>query len=125
VVSAAAGKQPLNAALDLLYQGAEPQAAFLSAAQRAAVRQQRERLDSFPAAVTFMARQAVAWAGTHPDDSRVPESLRLAVRGVRYSCGGDDQTDRWAKRAFQLLHSRYAQTKAASQTRYWYKAGAR
>jgi hypothetical protein len=113
----------LNAPLELLYQGTLPDAAFLSSAQRAEARAQQKRMDAFPAIVTFMARQSVEWAGLHPDDPRVPESLRLAVRAVHYGCGGDAESDRWAKRAFELLHTRYAGTKPARETPYWYKAG--
>ncbi len=81
-------------------------------------------MDAFPAAVTFMARQAVEFAGMHPDDSRVPEALRLAVRAVHYGCGGDTESDRWAKKAFELLHTKYPGSKAAHETPYWYKNGA-
>ena len=116
---------PVNAPLDLVYQGAAPEAGFLSKAERDLARQERQRMDAFPAAATFMAQQAVEWAGTHPGDPRVPEALHLAVRGVRYVCGGDGDTDRWAKRAFRLLHVSYAKTEAARQTPYWYQAGAR
>jgi TolA-binding protein len=70
-----------------------------------------------------MAQQALAWAEAHPDDPRIPESLRLAVRAARFACGGDPQTDRWAKRAFRLLHGRYPQTDAARRTPYWYGTG--
>ena len=82
-------------------------------------------MDAFPAAPTFMAREAVAWAGLHPDDPRVPESLRLAVRAARFACAGDGQTDRWSRRAFDLLHTHYAKTEAARRTPYWYKVGIR
>jgi hypothetical protein len=114
-----------NAPLQLLYQGAEPKTAFVTPAESAAVRGERERMDAFPAAPTFMAREAVAWAGLHPDDPRVPESLRLAVRAARFACAGDGQTDRWSRRAFDLLHTHYAKTEAARRTPYWYKVGIR
>jgi len=45
------------------------------------------------------------------------------VRAGRYACGGDAQTDHWMKRAFRLLHSRYANTEAARRTPYWYGLG--
>ncbi len=118
-----AGRPSLNAPLNLLYQGNSPEVAFLSPAQRAEARGQQKRMDAFPAAVTFMAHQAVDWAGSHSEDPRVPESLRLAVRGLRYTCGGDAESDRWAKRAFELLHTRYPNSKAARETPYWYKNG--
>ena len=112
---------PLNAPLTLLYQGAAPQAGFLSAGQRGEARAQQERLDAFPAAPTFMARESVEWSEAHPDDPRVPEALRLAVRAGHLACGGDEQTDRWSERAFRLLHRRYPGTEAARRTPYWFK----
>ena len=72
-----------------------------------------------------MARAAVEWAGAHPGEARVPDALHLAVRAARFACGGDAQTDRWSKRAFELLHARYANTAAARRTPYWYKSGTR
>lgn len=117
---AAAAPHALNAPLALLYQGQAPTVTFFSEAERTQTRAQRERLDQAPAAATLMARQAVQWAEAHPGDSRVPQSLRLAVRAVRYACGHDAQTDQWVKRAFRLLHTRYAKTDAARRTPYWY-----
>jgi hypothetical protein len=67
-----------------------------------------------------MARQAVEWVESHPGDLRAPEALHLAVRAAHYACGSDAETGRWAKRAFELLHSRYPKTEAAFQTPYWY-----
>lgn len=112
-----------DAPLALLYQRSLPEAAFRSPAERAAAKKQSENLAAAPAATTFMARQAVEWAGAHPDDARVPEALRLAVRAGHFASGGDGQTDRWVKRAFHLLHARYPKSEAARRTPYWYKAG--
>jgi TolA-binding protein len=67
----------------------------------------------------------VQWIEAHPDDPRAPEALSLTVRAGHYGCGGDDETDRWVKRAFQLLHSRYPKTEAARRTRYWFSASKR
>ena len=75
------------------------------------------------AAPTFMARQTVEWVESHRDDPRAAEALHLAVRAGHYACGGDGQTDRWGKRAFRLLHSRYGKTEAARRTPYWYSVG--
>ena len=118
-------RRPMNALLELLYQGDSPEAGFLSAAQRAEARQEQKRLGLAPAAPTFLARQGIEWAEAHPDDPRAPEALRLAVRAGHYACGGDGETDRWEKRAFRLLHSRYPKTEAARRTPYWYSVGSR
>ena len=113
-------KLPLNAPLELLYQGHSPEARFLSAAQRARDLQEQQSLAKAPAAPTLMARVVVEWVEAHPDDFRAPEVLRLAVRAAHYACSGDGETRRWAKRAFQLLHHRYPGTEAARRTPYWY-----
>jgi len=118
-------RQPMNAALDLLYQGDSPEARFLSAAQRAVALQEQKRLAGAPAAPTFLARRAVEWVETHPDDARAAEALHLVVRAGHYACAGDSQSDLWVKRAFLLLHSRYAKTEAARRTPYWFSAGRR
>jgi len=48
------------------------------------------------AGLVAMARAAVEWAGTHPDDPRVPESLHLGVRSAHLGkgSGGADVPDR-------------------------------
>jgi len=118
--AADAAQRPMNAPLELLYKGDSPEARFLSPAQRATAQHEQERLASSPAALTLLARQTVQWIEAHPDDPRAPQTLSLTVRAGHYGCGGDDQTDRWVKRAFQLLHSRYPKTEAARRTRYWF-----
>ena len=115
-----------NAPLELLYRGSEPEARFASKEERAAVEKERERQAAAPGAVSFMARQAVEWVEGHTDDGRAPEVLRLVVRAGHYACSdGDNEADRWIKRAFELLHSRYAQSTAAKSTPYWFKVGSR
>jgi hypothetical protein len=115
-------RQPMNAPLELLYQGEPPEARFLTAAQRSEADQEQKRLAAAPAAPTFLARQTVEWIEAHPDDPRAPEALHLAVQAGHYSCRGDGDTDRWVKRAFQLLHTRYPKTAAARRTPYWFPA---
>jgi hypothetical protein len=112
---------PMNVQLELLYQGDLPEARFLSAAERAAVGQEQKRLDGAPEAPTFMARQTVEWVEAHPGDPRAAEALRLAVRAGHYACSSDAETDRWVKRAFGVLHSRYGKTEAARRTPFWYR----
>jgi len=121
----AAAREPMNAPLELLYQGDSPDGRFLSPAERAAVRREQERLAGAPAAPTWLARQTVEWVEAHADDARAAEALHLAIRAGHYACGGDGQTDRWMKRAFQLLHSRYAKSEAARRTPFWYSVGER
>jgi hypothetical protein len=110
----------MNAPLDLLYQAERPEARFLAAAQRAGALQEQKRLAASPSAPTFLARQAVEWAEAHADDPRVPEALHLSVRAAHYACGGDGESEGWEKRAYRLLHSRYANSDAARRTPFWY-----
>jgi hypothetical protein len=112
----------LNAPLTLLYQGGSPEAAFLTEDQRAEAQREHAGLAAAPAAPSLLAAQAVEWAESHPHDRRAPEALHLAVVAGHYACGGDGQTGRLVKRAFELLHSRYPKTAAAQLTPYWYGA---
>lgn len=71
---------------------------------------------------TWILRQTIARAKSHPDDPRVPEVLSLAILGTRKACG-DDDTDKLAEQAFGILHRKYGKTKWAAETPYWYRAG--
>ncbi len=113
-------QRPMNGPLQLLYQGSAAEASFASATERIAALAEHKRLASTVAAPTWLARQSVEWAAAHPEDPRVPDALRLAVRAGHYACSGDSNSARWMKRAFELLHSRYGKTEAARRTPYWY-----
>jgi hypothetical protein len=93
---------------------------FLDAAQRAAARRQTQALAALGTAPNYLAQQAVAWAQAAPADPRAPEALHLAVRATRYGCT-DEQTGRFSKAAFQLLHKQYPGSTWAKQTKYWFK----
>jgi hypothetical protein len=71
-------------------------------------------------APTDLAREAVAFARRAPADPRAPEALHLAVRATRYGCV-DDETGRFSKAAFDLLHRRYGRTDWARRTPYWFR----
>lgn len=94
--------------------------AFLSAAQKAAARDEHTRLTSFGAAPNYICRQVVEWAGRNPSDPHAPESLHLAVKTTRYGCS-DKQTAKWSKAAFDFLHQHYPRSSWAKQTPYWFK----
>jgi hypothetical protein len=85
----------------------------LAATQSAAV----QALGTGP---NYLCRTAIAWAEKNPADPRAPEALHLAVRSTRYGCT-DDQTGRWSKAAYDLLHRRYPNTTWAKNTKYWFK----
>ena len=48
------------------------------------------------------------------------EALHHAVRVTRYGCQRDGRNGRYSRRAFQVLHKRYAQSPWAEKTPYWY-----
>ncbi|HWB96846.1 MAG TPA: hypothetical protein VG672_09095, partial [Bryobacteraceae bacterium] len=94
--------------------------AFLAQDQRTAG--DKEWLELRAAAHTapnYLCAQTLVWAAAHPDDPRVPEALHLSVRATRYSLP-DAATSDYSRKAFQLLHARYPQTRWAQQTKYWY-----
>jgi hypothetical protein len=77
-------------------------------------------LQALGTAPNYFARIAIAWTEKNPADPRSPEALHLAVRSSRYGCT-DDQTGRWSKAAYDLLHRRYPNTTWARNTKYWFK----
>jgi len=77
-------------------------------------------LQALGTAPNYFCRIAIAWAEKNPADPRAPEALHLAVRSTRYGCT-DDQTGRWSKAAYDLLHQQYPNTSWAKATKYWFK----
>ena len=93
---------------------------FLSAADKAAADREFNALHAPGAAPNYIAQQVIQWANRTPADTRVPEALHLAVTTTRYGCT-DDQSGRWSKAAFDLLHRKYPTTTWAKKTPYWFK----
>ena len=77
---------------------------------------------NYGAGTSWMLQTFLDLAGASPKDPRVAEDLSLIVKGVRWSCG-DGDTDRLAEQAFNTLRKRYAGTKWAKETPYWYRSG--
>lgn len=77
-------------------------------------------LQALGTAPNYFCRIAIAWTEKNPADPRAPEALHLAVRSTRYGCT-DDQTGRWSKAAYDLLHRQYPNTTWARNTKYWFK----
>lgn len=77
-------------------------------------------LQALGTAPNYFCRIAIAWTEKNPADPRAPEALHLAVRSTRYGCT-DNQTGRWSKAAYDLLHRRYPNTTWARNTKYWFK----
>lgn len=70
-------------------------------------------------APNFLTKTVVAFARKHPQDTRVPEALHLAVKSTRYG-ETDEGTSALSKQAFQLLKSRYKTTAWAKKTKHWF-----
>ncbi|MDX6404277.1 MAG: hypothetical protein QOH70_1732 [Blastocatellia bacterium] len=92
---------------------------FLKPSQSVAATQSGA-LQALGTAPDYFCRIAIAWTEKNPADPRAPEALHLAVRSTRYGCT-DDQTGRWSKAAYDLLHRRYPNTTWAKNTKYWFK----
>jgi hypothetical protein len=92
---------------------------FLKTAQTLAARQYAA-LQALGTGPNYLCRVSIEWAQKNPTDPRAPEALHLAVRSTRYGCT-DNDTGRWSKAAFDLLHSRYPNTTWAKNTKYWFK----
>jgi hypothetical protein len=98
----------------------ETVAAFLPELERTQGRAEWTRLRSFAAfGPDYLCERAIAWARAHPDDSRSPEALYLAVRSTRYPPAGA-RLRNYSKEAFTLLHERYPKAEWARRTPYWY-----
>lgn len=99
-------------------QAASPE--FLDEAQKAMAEGEWKQLFALPTAPNYLCQQAIEWARRVPRDPRVPEALHLAVRSTRYGCT-DEQTGKYSKAAFDLLHKRYPKSEWAKKTPYWFQ----
>jgi tetratricopeptide repeat protein len=93
---------------------------FLSAAERASAERELKARRTLGAAPNYISDQVIKWANANPADPRVPEALHLAVTTTRYGCT-DQNTGRWSKAAYDLLHRKYPNTSWAKKTKYWFK----
>ncbi|HEX6044976.1 MAG TPA: hypothetical protein VFZ22_10845 [Pyrinomonadaceae bacterium] len=93
---------------------------FLTAADKAKAEQELKARAVVTAAPNYLAQQTIQWGTKNPADTRVPEALHLAVTSTRFGCT-DQDTGRWSKAAFDLLHRKYPNTSWAKKTKYWFK----
>jgi hypothetical protein len=99
---------------------------FLTEAQKKTAADEWARLAGTGAAPAYLTGEALAWAKAHPDDSRVPESLYLAVRSTRYGCapnvpeGRNSVTSPLSHEAFEFLHRHYPNSPWTRKTKYWF-----
>ncbi len=96
-----------------------PFPAFLRDADKAQVHQELEKLATVGFAPNYLTSEVLAYAKQHPDDSRVPQALHLAVRATRYGCISPDTTH-LSEAAFKLLHERYPKSEWTEKTKYHY-----
>ena len=96
-----------------------PESSFLTEAQRKQAAVERASLDNLDSQANYYTKIAIDFALGHPDDPRVPESLSRAVKNTRMNCN-NPRTSSLSKKAFDLLHERYATTPWAKNTKYWY-----
>ncbi len=99
--------------------GTVPSPEFLSAAEHEAAAKEFAELAATGTAVVPLGDSVLAFAKAHPDEARVPEALHYVVRVTRYGCYGKSKFN-YSKAAFELLHSKYANSEWAKKTPYWF-----
>jgi|WetSurMetagenome_2_1015567.scaffolds.fasta_scaffold828404_1 hypothetical protein len=77
-------------------------------------------MSAVPTAPDYFGKIVIPWAKKHPADSRAPEALHLTVKATRFG-RTDSESGKLSREAFQLLHSKYANTEWAKKTPYWYR----
>ena len=92
---------------------------FLTAEQKTAAGREQRQMLAFGNSATFLARRAVEFANKNPKHPNTPEILHLAVRSTRYGCT-DENTARFSKQAFDILHKSYKNSPWTKQTPYWF-----
>jgi hypothetical protein len=94
--------------------------AFLSPEQKSAAAKEYAALKALGSAPTFLSRFMVSYGKDNPSVPSLAEALHLAVRSTRYGWA-DDETGKYSKAAFELLHKKYPKSEWAQKTPYWFK----
>ena len=97
-----------------------PSPDFLTAAQKATAQKELARLQALGDAPNYLCAQAVRFATLKGEDPRLPEMLHLAVKATRYGCT-NEQTGKFSKQAYDVLHQKYPKSEWAAKTKYWFK----
>lgn len=92
---------------------------FLTAEQNAAAAREQNQILASGNSATYLARRAVEFAKRNPNHRSVPEILHLAVRSTRYGCT-DEETEKFSKEAFTILHKRFPKSTWTAKTPYWF-----
>jgi hypothetical protein len=116
-----AGKTPVfeSPSLRLIYGTNEPDAAFLSPADREMAAAEWAALQKTPSAANWLGAQTLTWTALAPKDPRTPNVLAAAVRATRLACP-DDSTVALSKKLYDQLHARFPNSEAAKKTTAWY-----
>jgi hypothetical protein len=93
--------------------------AFLNAAQRAEAAAEQKKIAGAGESATYLARRAVDFANRNMANPNTPEILHLAVRSTRYGCR-DNQTLRFSKAAFDILHRQFPKNEWTKKTPYYF-----
>jgi len=94
--------------------------AFLETGERQRTAAQWQQLSTYGTAARYLPRIVIEGAKKHPEDSRAPEALHLAVRATR--CGCDDgEPNSFSREAFAILHQNYSKSNWTSKTPYWFE----
>jgi hypothetical protein len=68
----------------------------------------------------YFAEMILSYEKNHPKDTRMPEALSLAVKMTKYSTCKNDETSKYSKKMFKLLHDKYPNSVWAKQTTVYY-----
>jgi hypothetical protein len=92
---------------------------FLSNDQSLSGERERKQMAALGNSATYLTRRAVEFANRYPGHPQVPEILHLAVRSTRYGCT-DENTGKFSKQAFDLLHKWFPNSAWTKETPYWF-----
>ncbi|HEU4767822.1 MAG TPA: hypothetical protein VFS77_10615 [Pyrinomonadaceae bacterium] len=93
---------------------------FLSDAEKAAAEREWKTLKALGAVPNYLAREVIEFANNRSGGPKIAEALHLAVMSTRFGCT-NQETGRWSKAAFDVLHKKYGDTPWAKKTPYWFK----
>jgi hypothetical protein len=93
--------------------------AFLDAASIAEMQEEWNKLAALESAPSYLGKIVLNYARNHPRDTRIPEALHLVVKSTRYGCN-DENSGKYSREAFQLLHKKYKSSRWTEKTPYWF-----
>jgi hypothetical protein len=93
---------------------------FLNDSDKAEFMTEWKKLAAVPTAPDYFGKIVIPYVKKHPNDSRAAEALHLVVKSTRFGCT-DSASGKYSREAFQLLHSKYANTEWAKKTPYWFR----